>query len=516
MTTPPISDPNAIPPSPLALALLAAIKKNMADNADQTAATPEPTQNDPRPLPPMVAQTVQRDPLPLESAPPQQGVVAPVPIVPSPTPNGPTGALPPAQPSLVPNAPPTPPNPTPAPAPAKPGPLKALLTNFLQGAGAGLTHAAGLPTQYEKQQNAAHLAIAQQGADDTSAYRQAQTGGLEAKATAADYANTQHTIAADDSSVLPQFRGLTTNVGAYQGLQKLSATVQGKIDNTTQQGQNRQDALESQGQNALQLEGMRQLGGNPRDHVVRSVNGVIGVYSKRDGSPVATLGTDTAMLTPDVRARANAKYAAAQVMDANGNPTTVSRMTQLQTGAPTMTEKTTQTLAGDNLGTQTYLNANHAVRDNLFVLQDPQQRAIIARATEDVERNPGAIDSIINSSLQDGLSPQGAQLISAMKQMNEFGATFKKYTGNGGAATDSLRNTIHSNQPSSANSMAVNMNLLRQDEALAEGVQKNLARPTSYVVPAQSKGNTPTPKATPTPPSSSGSFFQKFGGVPIK
>lgn len=377
----------------------------------------------------------------------------------------------------------------------RPGKLKSFLTDFLYGAGQGLVNHAGLTTDYQKQQDAAKLGIQQQSADDLSYLRGSQADRLQQQTATLATQNAPYTFEKDDQSIPEQFRGQTMTTAAAQALKTVFA-----------KGLNAQGIQDTKGDQALALEQLRQNGGNPKDHQIISSNGRRLMVSKRDGSLIKDLGADTAMITGPrnavARAQANAAYGVSNVMDENGDPMAISRLTQLQTGTPTMSETQTQNLAGDKLGAATYMAANRTVHRLLPVLDDMGQRAIIARATEEVERNPGAIDSVISAATQQGLSPEGAQLIASMKQMNEFGSAFKKYTGNSGAATDSLRQVIHSNQPSTQNSKAVNERLLEQDLNLATGVMKNLGRPGRYAAPARGGS---TPAAPPTP--SGDSFF---------
>lgn len=458
MTTPPITDQSvATPPDPLAgidPRLRAAIQAALQQQTPNVAA------------PPVDASPVNAPPAPVaQIATPSASNLPPTPA-----------PAPPPQPTVAP------------PTQQKPGIIKGLLTDFLYGGGqAALAHV-GLPTDYSKQQDAAKLAIQQQGADDTTAYRQAQVGQLQAAAAQTNTKNEMVTLPNDPS------------YGKFAGMPVTRAMAEAMIPIAAKNAQQTSN-ISAQGQNALDLEQLKQTDGNPRYNVIKSVNGEVGLYSKRGDSskPIQQYGTDTALITgprnAEARAHASAKYGTAQAMDDEGNPTTISRLQQLQTGTPTMNEKATQTLAGDKLGVDTYLSANKRVKDNISVLRDPKQRAIIARVTEDVERNPGAIDSVINAAIQEqGLAPAGAALITGMKQMNEFGPAFKKFTGNSGAATDSLRSTIHANQPSTANGEAVNLGLLGQDETLARGVLTVLARPSKYSVPSRS-----APAAAPAP-----------------
>ena len=120
---------------------------------------------------------------------------------------------------------------------AKPGPIKSFLQHLVSGLGTDIyagSQAAkqrlGIPTDYEMQQNAAHLSIAQQAANDNSAYRKSLTDLTAGKSAQLDQLTAPYAIEQDDQSVLPQFRGANTTFGGYQALQKLSGSVQGKTD----------------------------------------------------------------------------------------------------------------------------------------------------------------------------------------------------------------------------------------------------------------------------------------------
>lgn len=146
-------------------------------------------------------------------------------------------ALPPAaqqylnqtQPSAAPVA--VPQNPPPANVqPSEPGPIKRGLTSFLYGAGQAALQHVGLPTDYEKQQNASKLAIQQQQANDMSAYRQAQTSGLTAKASQLDDYNTDTVVPSDFP--IKTLAGKTIPKGAYLGLLKTLPGFVSKEDAT--------------------------------------------------------------------------------------------------------------------------------------------------------------------------------------------------------------------------------------------------------------------------------------------
>jgi hypothetical protein len=127
------------------------------------------------------------------------------------------------------------PPPQDAPPPPQPGPIKSFLQGLVSNLGGaayqgtqGALQKLGIPTDYEKQQNALKIGIQQQQADALTGLRNAQTSGAQAKADQLDQLTAPYTIDKDDQSVLPQFRGSSTTFGGYQALQKLSGTTEGK------------------------------------------------------------------------------------------------------------------------------------------------------------------------------------------------------------------------------------------------------------------------------------------------
>jgi hypothetical protein len=124
------------------------------------------------------------------------------------------------------------------PLPSKPGPVKSFLialgghlASGVRGGQDALLHDVGLPTSYEKQQNALKMGMQQQQQNSLEGLRQSQGSLAQSKADQFDTLNQPKDIAPDDMSILPQFRGLKgTTVGEYQTLQKVSAGVQSKLD----------------------------------------------------------------------------------------------------------------------------------------------------------------------------------------------------------------------------------------------------------------------------------------------
>jgi len=421
----------------------------------------------------------------------------------------------------------TPMQPTPPVGPDQGSPVRRFLTNFFYGAGQGLLREAGLPTDYQKQQqtianNQRQQQLNQQAGETASliGLHQQQLKNEQQAYSQNEYENQQVPIPGE---IAEHFPGQTTarrkDVG--QMLQIGSALNQKQpidipdeladVAGLPRGSQTDPRMLPILGKMAaLKGQGWQNKDENGLAFQVNKyTNEVRPVLDPKTGKQL----TSNAMLTPIVRARAMAQYGVSNVMDNAGNPTAISRLQQLQTGAPSMTEGQTMNLQGDKIGVQTYLGASKRVEGYLRsgVLNNPAQRGIIARATEELDKNPGAIDSVLSSATQQGLSPEGADMIAAMRQMGEFGSAFKKYTGNGGSATDSLRATIRSNQPSTANSTETNLRLLEQDRTLAQQIQQQLQRPGAYAPKSRNAASAPAPSQQ---PSNSGGFnWSQFGGV---
>lgn len=225
MTTPPITDQAPITADDPRVAQILALIRAKSAPADTTATPAQgmiPAQPVPS-LPPQLGGQTLAQQLPQDSG--------PAPVMP---------AVPPSMQAQTPQLPQAaPPNvaQTPAPPPSQPGPIKSFLQHLASGLGASvyggqqaLLQHLGLPTDYEKQQNALKVGLQQQAANDTSQYRQALTDLTQGKSAQLDQLTSPYAISKDDQSVLPQFRGAATTFGGYQALQKLSGGVQGKTD----------------------------------------------------------------------------------------------------------------------------------------------------------------------------------------------------------------------------------------------------------------------------------------------
>ena len=97
----------------------------------------------------------------------------------------------------------------------------------------------------------------------------------------------------------------------------------------------------------------------------------------------------------------------------------------------------------------------------------------------EAEKNPGAIQSLLTSGAQQGLSPQGAALAAGILQGREFGGVARKYGGNMNG-TEGLMDRIMSNQASPLNSEQLNRDLIQNDLAFTQKAQGQLGKITSH------------------------------------
>lgn len=456
------------------LALLQA-KAAQAPPVD-TSATPITTQIAPQAAPV----------LPPSAAPNMPGPqIAPQdPNAPSMTPLAPRQSA--AQPQMPqvsqPNAPQvaqTPPQPSP---PA--GPVKSFLqhlgSHLASGVASGqaaLLTSAGLPTPYEKQQNAAKLAIQQQAANDTSAYRQSVTDLTQGKSAQLDAQNAPYTFGTT-SDIPAQLRGQTFPTIVATALQKALGVQQLK-------GQTAEDI--STAKNATAIQG-KQIQYGPDSylrHGVRSVGGRIEMYDKGTGEKLQDMGQDTALITgpanANARAAANARYRTFDTTDANGAPVTISGLDALQGGAAHVPYTEAKGILSDKVGVQQYQDIlDNKIAPNLAVLNDNTQRVAIAHTLSELDKNPGATQALLTSALQNGaLTPAGAQLTAGIMQAREFGGVARKYGGNMNG-TEGLMNRIMSNQASPLNSLQLNQDLVANDRAFTQRALGTLSTLTSH------------------------------------
>lgn len=448
---------------------------------------------------------------PVDTVTPQpQGVVPQQPLPSAPDPGAPATGLPalaPMQEQQPQLPPPQQPNVTQAP---QAGPVKSFLQQLVSGLGGaayqgtqGALQRLGIPTDYEKQQNALKIGLQQQQQNSLEGLRSAQADLASGKGAQLDQLTAPYTIDKGDQSVLPQFRGATTTFGAYQGLQKLSGTAQSQQDIAA-------------GRNAT-AQSVAQLHYGPNSYADVSVvkhDGNVYLTHKRTGEE-QLVGKDTSLISGPNNARARAYYQAlygiVPTVDETGAPTTISRLQALNTGAPNVTFEQAKGVNSDIQGIKLYDQTLDRLSGNLNILNDPAQRVAIAHTlAESKDASPGAVQALITSALQQGaLTPQGAQLAADILQARELGGIARKYSGNMNG-TEGLMDRIISNQASPINAQELNTRLVQNDkrftaQALTTAV-KTLANTKSTKVPG-SLGAPYTAPSTPTDNGGHPSFF---------
>jgi hypothetical protein len=257
------------------------------------------------------------------------------------------------------------------------------------------------------------------------------------------------------------------------------------------------------GKNATTLQG-KQIQYGPGSYLrrgVRSVGGQIISYDKGDPkNPDLTkvLGPDTAMITglrnADARARAMAEYRTFDTTDANGAPVTISGLDALQGGAAHIPFAQAKGIQSDKTGIVQYQDIlDNKIAPNLAVLNDNAQRIAIAHTLSEVDKNPGAMQALLTSALQEGaLTPQGAQLTAGIMQAREFGGVARKYGGNMNG-TEGLMNRIMSNQAAPLNSLQLNQDLVANDRAFTQKALNNIGILQGHVA----QGKTGPPNVAP-------------------
>jgi hypothetical protein len=404
-------------------------------------------------------------------------------------------------------------------------PVKRFLTNFFYGAGQSALQHVGLPTDYEKQQNVIQQNQRQQQlnqqAGETSSLiglHQQQLQNEQQTYAQNQYQNQQLPIPAE---VAQHFPGQVTarradiipmlNAGSALN-QKMPMDVDDDIADILKLPRGTQVDPRM----IPILSKMAAL--NPAAWQTKDAGGILQRVNKFTGEIQPVLGSDgkpvrsNSMLSPIVRAQANAAYTPFQTTDTQGNPTTISNQQALNTGAPKTTEQQSMNLASDKTGVSQFLDNNEFFRKNMGVLDDMTQRGLIARATTEAEGNPGATQSVLNSYIQKGMTPQSAEFASRLLNQREMSGVLRKYTGNGGSATDSLRAIVNSNLPGASRSSALNNALLDRDQQLATGVLKNLGRPTAYAPKARQTTAPAQQSGAPAPAAGGGFSWSQFGG----
>lgn len=505
MSANPIPDPSQQPitaSDPRVQQILAMIQAKSSQTPMATTDAPPPPQIQAAPTPPVptqlggptLAQQANPNPVPAPQVTPFPPMQAGAPQL-----------APPPQPNVVPEP--------------KPGPVKSFLQQLVSGLGstayagtqAGLQHL-GIPTDYEKQQNAAKLALQQQAANDTSGYRQALTDLTQGKSAQLDAQNAPYTFGTT-SDVPAQLRGQTFPTIVATALQKALGVQQLK-GQTSEANTAARDATTLAGKNI-------QYGPDSYlRHGVRSIGGRIEMYDKGTGEKLQDMGVDSSVVNGAVnansRAAANARYRTFDTTDANGAPVTISGLDALQGGAAHVPYTQAKGILSDRVGVQQYQDIlDNKIAPNLAVLNDNGQRVAIAHTLSELDKNPGATQALLTSALQNGvLTPAGAQLTAGIMQAREFGGVARKYGGNMNG-TEGLMNRIMSNQASPLNSLQLNQDLVANDRAFTQKALTSIGTLTGHSAQGKTGPPNTSPDAAPAPAGGE-SFFTRFGGAAKK
>lgn len=403
-------------------------------------------------------------------------------------------------------------------------PVKRFLTNFFYGAGQSALQHVGLPTDYEKQQNVIQQNQRQQQlnqqAGETSSLiglHQQQLANEQQQYAQTAYQNQQVPIPAEVAQHFPgqvtarrqDINGMLTVGSALNQKQPIELDPDVAAVFHLPAGTQVDPRLAA---GLAKIAGAQQSAWQIKDangyqQQENKITGEVRPVLDKNGKPMRS----NSMLTPIVRAQANAAYTPFQTTDNQNNPTTISNQQALNTGAPKTTETQSMNLASDKTGVGQFLDNNEFFRKNMSVLDDMTQRGLIARATTEAEGNPGAAQSVLNSYVQKGMTPQSAEFASRLLNQREMSGVLRKYTGNGGSATDSLRAIVNSNLPGASRSSALNNALLDRDQQLATGVLKNLGRPTAYAPKARQSTAPAAQSGAPAAPAN-GFNWSQFGG----
>lgn len=491
MTTPPITDPSQqtiTADDPRVAQILALIRAK-----NQAPVNPDPAQSQAVLPQQPVAQLPVTQPTPQAPPGPQVNELG-AQLQPS---NELGAALPPSQGGQVPTPPPPP-----------PGPIKSFLQSLVSGLGnsaytgsqAAFQHL-GLPTDYEKQQNALKIGLQQQQQNSLEGLRQSQQDLYSGKVDQLQAQMVPTQIPNDPK--YGAFAGATLPQGAATAVMQKMESLQSAKDIATGNNTTALDKANIQyGADSYLRHGFKSLAG-------RDVE-----YDKGTGAVIKDYGPSNSIVSgvtvANARAAAQARYRTFDTVDGSGNPVTISGLDALQGGAAHTPYTQAKGVKSDQVGIQQYDQILGRISQNLPVLNDNSQRVAIAHTLAEADKNPGMVQSIITSALQNNaLTPAGAQLTADIMQGREFGGVARKYGGNMNG-TEGLMNRIMANQASPLNSQQVNSDLIANDQAFTKKAKVVVAGLTAHN--AGSKGG-PLNVAPAAP--AAGGWASQFGGVPV-
>jgi hypothetical protein len=193
-------------------------------------------------------------------------------------------------------------------------------------------------------------------------------------------------------------------------------------------------------------------------------NGHVGTFNKATGEILRDFGEGQRLKATEVGAQQRAYWAAkfgvTPVQDDTGRTYYVSRL-----DAPGMAPAAHAfDIVKGKAGLNNYKDALTRISDNLDVMNDTTQRALIARTLRSIGtvHDPGIIASALGNAVSSGLDPKAADLAAAMLQAREFIGANRQFAGNF-QGSEALYQRMVSNVPGPMNSPALNRALIKQD-----------------------------------------------------
>lgn len=128
-------------------------------------------------------------------------------------------------------------------------------------------------------------------------------------------------------------------------------------------------------------------------------------------------------------------------------------------------------------GLTNYKDALGRIQDNLDVLDDTGQRAILAQTLRSIGtiHDPGIIAATLGNAVSQGLNPKAADLAAAMLQAREFIGANRQFAGNF-QGSEALYQRMVANVPGPMNSKELNQALIKQDLANTARIEQGMSR----------------------------------------
>jgi hypothetical protein len=193
-------------------------------------------------------------------------------------------------------------------------------------------------------------------------------------------------------------------------------------------------------------------------------NGHVGLVNKATGETVKDMGVGQYVKRAEASAYFQAKFGVVPVqsVDENGD-TTTQYVSRLQAPGMAPAAHAFDIVKG-RAGLDNYKDSLNRISDNLDVMNDPTQRALIAQTMRDIGtiHDPGIIASTVGSAIAKGMDPKAADLVAATLQAREFIGANRQFAGNL-RGSEALYQRMVANVPGPMNSPELNRALIKQD-----------------------------------------------------